>query len=341
VIRPRSTTAVSLVASDGGNNGLVFDPFVVQLVRVVDSYGHALFTGAVTVSTDTDALTAAQFDQDTALAHLMTDLGVRHLAELSPMIHTTEEYRTRPGRISPGWVVWFRDLCEWAVLYEQITRKRFATDTLIVRDGLLRSKLFHENLFVRMGERIKDAIGDIARRDRRKVFLVGLAKHSKVIERYRLAMALENSLPTGEPRYLPVSRELERKVYRWDEWARGEDEQGALGEAGKFVLGHLFLARFGRHLSDPIWAVDLLSPHVPEAQEVFGYLFADAQDGFPVPFYPRCLQRAHEHAQVVDFDLTILQDEVLDAIREVIPAGQRDVFETIRFAPDVAGRRYA
>ena len=49
---------------------------------------------------------------------------------------------------------------------------------------------------------------------------------------------------------------------------------------------------------------------------VTGHMLADAIEGFPVPFYPRCLQRAHENAALVDFDLDILQAGVFDAIRE-------------------------
>lgn len=345
-IKLRSTTSVSLVASDGGNNKLVFDPFHVQLVRVVDSYGEQLCLDAVTPTTDTDALSRAQFEGDgtprTALGRVMADLGVeaRLLSRLSHMIPEGKKVREKPDEISPSWMLVYRDLCEWAALYERICYRSFATDTLLVRDGLLRSKLFRGEYFIDFRRRIEEAIARIQSQHRRKVFLVGVAKHSKVLERYRLAMALEGAFPPDAPRYVKVPRKLEAKAYVWPEYARGAEAEGAAGEAPKYVAGDMYFVRFGERRGDPTWTVDLLSSQTSHDAEVFGYLLADATDGFPVPFYPRCLQRAHEFAEIVDFDLDILQDEVVGAVRGLLSDREVPALEALRLQGDVSGRRY-
>jgi hypothetical protein len=246
----------------------------------------------------------------------------------------------RGANISPSWVLVYRDLCEWAVLYERICHTTFATDTLIVRDGLLRSKVFRQDLFIEYRRRIEDSVSRIHKDDRRRVYLVGVAKHSKVLDRYRLALAIERTLQPGEARFVRIPRELEAKAYVWPEYARGSETEGDEGEAPKYVAGDMYLVRFGSRSGDPIWPVDVLSSQSGNAQEIFGYLLADAIDGFPVPLYPRCLQKAHEFAQIAGFDFDILQDEIYDAVREILPMDRRGTIDEISLTGDVAARRY-
>jgi hypothetical protein len=353
VIKPRAITTFSLVASDSTNNKLTYDPFYFQLIRVVDSNGRNLCLDTITPTTDTDILSKRQFDElgnaKTALGCLMKDLGCETLNDLSPMIPTGEKMRKHPEQISKSWVLTYRDLCEWAVLYETICYEGFTNNTVVVRDGLLRSKIFKyykdskRALFIEMMTKINNAIDEIFKRKKIKIFFVGLAKHSQVLTRYSLAMQLEDIFPKGEARYAKVPDAMEASSLIWKEYMRkveGEEEdQEDAGEINKYNMGSLYLVRFGKHSGNPMWAIDLLDSQSSSDAEIFGYLLMDTIDGFPIPHYPSCLQKALEHAQIVDFDLDILQDEVVKAIREILPSEKQEIMDHQILSKDQTSNR--
>jgi hypothetical protein len=344
-IQPRSATTISLVASDGGNHSFPMNPFFVQLVRIVDSYGHPLCLDVVTPTTDTDELSKRQFNDDgtpkTALGRMMFDLDVRVLSDLSSAIPTGADVRAAGGDITTGWVTTYRDLCEWATLYERICYQAFPTDTVLVRDGLLRAKYFSGDLFTKLGDLIEAKIAEIRSANRRRVFLVGLAKHSTILDRYGLAFDSEAVFPDGSSCYLEVSRDVEKSVYRWGEYAVGRLDAAEGGEQPKFVNGKMFLARFGKRHGDPIWPIDIFEPQAPSAQEVLGYLLEDAIAGFPVPFYPRSLQLAHEWAEIAGFDADMIGDAMREAVRDVSDASVRAAVDARTLdVRDISSRRY-
>ncbi len=339
-IRPRSATSVSLVASDGGNNMVDFDPFCMTVVRIVDSYGKELLTEVVSSGTDPAEIGRAQFHADgsaaTALGVMMHDLGVRELHRLSWMIPPSEKVSQDPAGVDPNWVQAFREIAEWAVLYDLICHNDFGTDTLVVFDGLLRSKVFRGDLFIRWRELVWQAIERTYREHKRTIYLIGLAKRSKVIDKYNLAMSTERLFPSGESYYVRIPREMERTAYTWPEYARGPEARKDPGE----VAGDLYFVRFGTRSGDPIWPVDIFSPQSNKESAIFGLLLSDAIDGFPIPYYPRCLQRAHEHAQLGGFDFDLLQDSIYSSIAEIVPENRRSVVDEIRMRSDVLSRRY-
>lgn len=338
-IQPRSTTAISFVATDGGNNSLSFDPFMVQVIRVVDSSKNEYCLDAVTPNTDVSKLSSDQVPSSgeaTALGELMRDLNISDLSKLSHMM-------PKPGNEdppSPSWVQVYRELVEWATLYRIVKTKDFANDTIIVFDGLLRSKVFSKTYFIDILKRISAIIDDKKKRTRRSVYIVGLAKHSKVIDRYRLAMFSESIMQKDYPIAVPVPPEMERNSYVWGEYSRTTSQaQAEGGEANKFVGGVLHLVKFGPKRYDPIWPVDILESQADKWNEILGYLLADAEIGFPVPYYPRCLQKAHEYASLVDFDFDIIQDSIVKGVRRLV--GNTELFDIFRLQDsDPASARY-
>ncbi|MEY2472967.1 MAG: hypothetical protein QOK28_2296 [Actinomycetota bacterium] len=334
-IQPRNTNSISLVAADGGNNRLQFNPYLLQVVRIVDSNGAERFLDVISPTTDPSVIDEHNFANDTPLARLLTDLGLSSVRQLSTMV----PQGTPRGS---GWTLVYRDLCEWAVLYELICYRDWGSSTLIVHDGLLRTKIFAGDLFVQMYAKIRDAIERVRNKTRVDIFLVGIAKHSEVLSRYRMAMALAEVFPAGASLYTKVPIELQEKVYTWPEYTRLPDETNPDVEAPKFNMGSMYLVRFGTRTGDPVWTVDLLASQDSRAQEVFGSLVSDAQLGFPVAFYPHCLQEADRYAQVVDLDLAILQDTLVEAVREQVAPDRRGTFDAVQLETiDPAAKRYA
>jgi hypothetical protein len=327
-IQPRSATAISLVGTDGGNNQLRFDPFLVQLIRVVDSSQNEYCLEVITPNTPIEELEArhldAQVQGKTPMGRMMNYLGVTNLKALSGVFD--------PQDRKPSWINVYREMAEWAILFSLLREKEFATDTVIVCDGFLRSKMFSGSLFGKLREGMEQAIRDHFERNRRRIYVAGIAKHSSVIQIYRMALALEGVMKTTYPCYLDVPREMEQRAYKWDEY---------IERADKFVAGKMFLVKFGAGPYDPIWAIDLFLGQRESAPTVLGYLLEDSKDGFPIPLYPQCLQRAHESAALVDFDLQILEDQICQSLRRRLGDKKWVVDELSLQEADPANARYA
>src|SRR6266704_4502015 len=94
-IQPRATTSISLVGTDGGNNQLQFDPFLVQLIRVVDSSNNEYCLEAISPTTPIDALGRRHVDKQgepvSALGDMMKYLGAETLPRLSHMIRPKDK----------------------------------------------------------------------------------------------------------------------------------------------------------------------------------------------------------------------------------------------------------
>jgi len=225
-------------------------------------------------------------------------------------------------------------MIEWAILFSLVRDKEYGSDVLIVRDGPLREKMFAKGLFAKYQEGLKEGIAKQFSQNRRRVYLVGVVKHSKFLQRYRLAMALEGVMRNRYPCFVQVDDDISKDVYRWGEWITG----GAAGEG--FTAGKMFLVKFGSGEQHPVWVVDIFSPQVAEATTIFGYLLADAIDGFPIPLYPQCLQKAHEGAALVDFDMDILQEGILSALRDELGEKKWIIDELALADRDPARARY-
>jgi len=310
-IHPRPATSVSVVGTDGGNNRVNYDPLSVDLVRIVDSSKNEYHLEAVTPNLSLKELDARQFDDTgaprTALGQLMQFMGVKSLSQICQVFSSND---SQPR--SASWSGEYRGLHEWAVLFQFVRCKDFGTDTIIVRDGPFREKMFRPGYFGRYRDGLNEGLERQLKEKRRRLYLVGILKRSKLFQKYRLALALEGTFHTRYPCFVRIPTEMMLEAFKYSEWI--ENSQSAEG----FVAGELYAAKFGAQPYDPVWLVDVFAPQASDAPRIMSYLLNDALDGFPIPCYPASLQRAHDAAALVDFDMDILERLINQTLRRTL-----------------------
>ncbi|MBT9130567.1 MAG: hypothetical protein DDT41_00853 [candidate division WS2 bacterium] len=323
-IRPYSVNAVSFVSSDGGDNRLYFNPAVIELVRVVDSRGNQCALDAIASNSKTDELNQRVQPENPLLVEplrrLCNDLNLS-VVDLSYLLGGLG----KSGK-STGAVRVYRDIIEWAVLYDLMKYREWGSDTIIVREGMLRTKSFKRQVFPKIDQLIREAHQKHKQKNI-SVSLVGVAKQSAVLSRLSVALELEETMHKPFPCYVQVPVNIEADCYNFDRTWLDTLETSEPGEEGTYLyqsIGKLYLVKFGDRPFDPVWPVDIAEWQLSDADKIIGQLTKDAQPGFPIPDFPMCVQKAHDFAKVNSLEVDILQDILCDGIMQKLTTQEKE-----------------
>jgi hypothetical protein len=341
-LRPWSVNAVSIVSADGGDNRLSFNPATVELIRVVDSRGNECALDAVASTANVGELNKRIGNGANVVAplkRLCDDLG-KEVGELSYLFGGLGE----PGK-STGALRCYRDIVEWAVLYDLATNPnlQWGGDTILIRDGLLRTKSFKRKIFPEIDRRLREATQAHAQR-RISLSIVGVAKTSAVLSRLAIALELEKTLAKDYPCYVKVDDFIEADCYNFDRTWLDTYESSSEGEDGQRLyqsMGQLYLVKFGDRSMDPVWPVDVAVWQLDRVEKVLGELVQDAQRGFPIPDYPMAIQRAHDYAKIGGLEMDILQGLLLEGMCQSLDEEKRErLLRFVHLNQTLAAARY-
>jgi hypothetical protein len=124
-----------------------------------------------------------------------------------------------------------------------------------------------------------------------------------------------------------VPDEIEKDCYNFDltwfntyETTEAQDDGRRLYQA----MGKMYLVKFGDRSFDPVWPVDIAEWQVKNVERILGQLTVDAQQGFPIPDYPMCIQRAHDYAKLSGLEVEVLQDLLVRGMCDNLQADESE-----------------
>ncbi len=309
-------STVAFVAADGGDNRIRLNssmsegPAIVELVRIVDSNGREQALEAFCGTEGDDV-----FDETSPAYRLCKKLGHEKVTDLSPFLRNKN--LSRSVQMSE-----YREIVEWAVLYDLLTNnnnKAWERDTLVVREGALRTRAFTRSSFEALDAEIRGAYEQL-KKNSKNMYFAGVAKQTALLNRLHSALLLENVFDREEPQFVHVPRDIAEKFYE----RRWLDTMETAENRDYHSMAEMYLVKFGNHPLDRVWPVDIAVWQKDDAEKILGYLAEDARPGFPIPDFPLCIQRAHEHARIGGIELSYLTDLLFEEISDGMNEEERE-----------------
>ena len=325
---------VAFAAADGGDNRIRLGnaaghaPAIVEIVRVVDSENDIRVQDIVPGEAGDDFF--ARPPESGTVAAFCSALGCRSVGDMRLRSESASGKEAMRD---------YREIVEWAVLYELLRKKSGkGGPILFVREGPLRARVFREDVFKALDQSIREECKKRRARGEH-VFLVGVAKKTRLLDHLRLALSLEDVFEKWtRPCYVSVRRDIADKFYRrrWLDTMETADNREYLS------MAQMCLVKFGEHPSDPVWPVDVAIWQEEEAGQILVHLAKDARRGFPVPDFPLCIQTAHDCAKIGGIEMAYLRDILGDVMTDGFadPKKRERILRALHLGEDLAALRY-
>lgn len=295
---------ITFKSFDGGLFNLHFDPFEFDIVEVTDSNGNSKMRfaapGGDLRGTDDLRRIIRGLDNDPVFRDFLEMLECDSLLDVSEIL-------TNRGTLM--------ELGEFACIFRKVMSAPSDEKTIILRDGLLRTKKIKAELIATLKARLKEK--------KNHVNLVGVAKTSKVVFLLKAALMCERVFPNDQIGYVKIPLDIENMAYRWS----GHGRLGAEAEPLDYAFGDLYVAKLSRSNNmfvtveipkDADNSTNIYSKG--EIMEMMSYLARDAMHSYPVMGYPQTIMRAHESAVRLGIPSSVLRDNIInDLIRSTDP----------------------
>ncbi len=289
----RQCYAIAPVATDGGENNISFEPINLEIIRVVDSEGIVHFQDFIPLSSD-PSIFKEMFDEIDVLINFLKELDLKY-DEISYLLPSTKDIKKYID--NRDYIRVMRDIAEWAVLLN-LASNPGKTKVLLLRDGLLRTKMLNLQTVDKVRDRFERAYRENG------TLLVGIAKRSKVLSYLSLGLTLEKTFDLQSPCFCEVPEQIEKHCYKWERTWMGKQ------------FGKMHLVKLAEGKGGIVLPVDIPAWLLERRKEVLEYLVETAKSSFPVVGYPHPLIKAHENAVLHGLEISVLSDLMVKRITD-------------------------